>query len=307
MVMSGPKMARHMGLAIGVLTLVALLGESSPAGAHVASKAVRHTAMVRVAHLSPATGSADVWVSSADHQLVEFAHDVPYGQVTPYSTVPAGTYAVSMFPTGLKTGRPLLQGQFTVAAGGVYTVAVTGTPGHLVDRVINDELRPPPSDQAKVRVIQASTSVGSPSIRIVGGTLLASDISYGTVTDYTDVPSGKWNLSLSTNPKKHHAIDLVKGAVYSIEVLNSANGAVIRTTTDAATPVPTTTYVVQSGDSFWSIAQSMLQSASNVPPSGPDVLAYEQRLIAANMSRLTDPANPSLIFVGQSLTIPSPR
>jgi LysM repeat protein len=267
-------------------------------------------------------------VSSANGKQVEFAHDVTYGAVTPYATVPAGTYAVSMYPTGIKKGRPLLQGTFTVVQGGVYTVAVTGTPSHLVDRVINDQLSPPTPGHAKVRVVQASTSVGSPNIRVVGGATLASDVSYGTVTDYADVPSGKWELSLSTRPKATDAIDLTQGDVYSILVLNSSAGAVIRTTTDASTLVPSnvntaapsttnaappsttntsapSSYVVQNGDSFWSIAQSILESSGNASPTAAQVLAYMQQLIAANESQLIDPSDPNLIFVGQSFTVPA--
>src|ERR1700694_5018261 len=114
--------------------LAVALGPVTAAGAQPAG-----TAQVRVAHLSPTTGGADVWVSPADGSQSQFAHDVTYGGITPYATVPAGTYFVSMFPTGSKRGHPLLQGHLTVVAGGVYTVAVTGNPRHLVDKVVNDE------------------------------------------------------------------------------------------------------------------------------------------------------------------------
>ena len=118
--------------------------------------------MVRVAHLSPTTSGADVWVTSADGTRGEFAHDVTYGHLTPYTAVSAGAYSVSMYPTGTEAGTPLLQGHITLVAGGVYTVAVTGTPTHLVDRVINDELNPATSGTARIRVVQASTAVGRP-------------------------------------------------------------------------------------------------------------------------------------------------
>ena len=69
-----------------------------------------------MAHLSPETGGADVWVTPAGGTASEFAHDVTYGETTKYATVPAGTYAVSMHPTGVTTGKPLLAGNLTLAA-----------------------------------------------------------------------------------------------------------------------------------------------------------------------------------------------
>jgi hypothetical protein len=272
--------------------------------------------MVRVAHLSPETGGADVWVAAAGRAKTEFAHNVTYGGFTPYANVPPGTYGVSMYPSGNKSGRPLLQGNITLVPGGVYTVAVTGAPSHLRDRVINDELNRPPAGEATVRVIQASTKVGAPNIRVTNGPLLATDLSYGAVTGYATVPGGRWDLSLSTRPGYRLQIDLNPGAVYSIVLLNRSNTATVRVTTDAATPVAPTTapagatasgptsYTAQEGDSFWTISQRFLENALGRPPTDGEIEAYVSRLIAANVDRLLEPGHPNLIFVGQSFVLP---
>ena len=207
----------------------------------------------------------------------EFAHDVTYGETTKYATVPAGTYAVSMHPTGVTTGKPLLAGNLTLAPGGVYTVVVTGPTDHLVDKVIDDELGPPPSGQSKVRIIQGSTTAGSPTIKAVPQPTLATHLAYAAVTGYGVVPHGDWKIQISTEPKMHPTVDLAANTVYTLLVLNGPNHSVtVRTTVDATprrarrpprrvlTPTTPTTsatlpfssssYSVKSGDNLWDIS-----------------------------------------------------
>lgn len=61
-------------------------------------------------------------------------------------------------------------------------------------------------------------------------------------------------------------------------------------------------WTVRPGDDLWSIAVSVTSGAGS---SGrPDVARYWQALIAANLSRLPVPADPSLIFPGDELILP---
>lgn len=280
-----------------------------------------------MAHLSPETGGADVWVTPVGGTASEFAHDVTYGETTKYATVPAGTYAVSMHPTGVTTGKPLLAGNLTLAPGGVYTVVVTGPTDHLVDKVIDDELGPPPSGQSKVRIIQGSTTAGSPTIKAIPQPTLATHLAYAAVTGYAAVPHGDWKIQISTEPKMHPTIDLAANTVYTLLVLNGPNHSVtVRTTVDATPPAPVTptppatpttpttpanlpfssssssSYSVKSGDNLWDIAQDVLTTALGHTPTDQQVATYSAALIAANKSELN---NPNLIYPGQSLVLPS--
>jgi hypothetical protein len=67
-------------------------------------------------------------------------------------------------------------------------------------------------------------------------------------------------------------------------------------------------WIVEPGDSFWSIAVEV--SGSSTPgaggPSDRQVVGYWRRLIEANRSRLLDPANPDLLVPGQELIVPRP-
>jgi len=280
--------------------------------------------------LSPETGGADVWVTPVGGTPSEFAHDVTYGETTAYTTVPASTYAVSMHPTGVTTGKPLLAGNLTLAPGGVYTVVVTGPTDHLADKVIDDALGSPPAGQSKVRIIQGSTTAGSPTIKAVPQTTLASHLAYADVTGYGVVPHGRWTLQISTEPTLHPTVNLAANTVYTLLVLNGPNHSVtVRTTVDAAPAAPATppaaatpatptaskttsatapaalpfssSYSVKSGDNLWDISSGVLTTALGHPPTVQQVATYTLALIAANKSQLT---NPNLIYPGQSLVLP---
>jgi nucleoid-associated protein YgaU len=71
-------------------------------------------------------------------------------------------------------------------------------------------------------------------------------------------------------------------------------------------PVPGDTWIVQPGDSFWSIAEDVLGSPGGVPPGERDVGRYWCRLIDANRTGLVDPGNPDLLVPGQELVVPPP-
>ena len=189
----------------------------------------------------PRPAGADVWVTPAGGTRTEFAHDVTYGGITKYATVPAGTYAVSMHPTGVTTGKPLLAGNLTLAPGGVYTVVVTGPTSHLVDKVIDDELGPPPGGKSKVRIVQGSTTAGSPTIKAIPQPTLATHLAYASVTGYGVVPHGDWKIQISRSQSCIQRSTSAANTVYTLLVLNGPNHSVtVRTTVDATPPAPVT-------------------------------------------------------------------
>ena len=80
----------------------------------------------------------------------------------------------------------------------------------------------------------------------------------------------------------------------------------------AAVPVaaparaPEDQVVVEAGDSFWSLALEVVTEARREAPDEREVADYWERLIAANLTRLVDSANPDLLFPGQTLLLPAP-
>jgi nucleoid-associated protein YgaU len=75
--------------------------------------------------------------------------------------------------------------------------------------------------------------------------------------------------------------------------------------TPPSPPAPVT-WVAEPGDSMWSKAESVLTDAWHRSPSDREVVGYWQALVEANRSRLADPHNADLIFVGQWFEVPAP-
>ena len=77
----------------------------------------------------------------------------------------------------------------------------------------------------------------------------------------------------------------------------------------AAPPAPgidPTAWVVEPGDSFWSIAADVTTGPDGSPADERTVTRYWHALIEANRSHLADPRNPDLLVPGQHLTVPPP-
>jgi hypothetical protein len=71
-------------------------------------------------------------------------------------------------------------------------------------------------------------------------------------------------------------------------------------------PADDSTWVVEPGDSFWSIAEDVLTPRGGPAPSDRQISRYWRRLIGANRSQLVDPGNPDLLRPGQRLHLPRP-
>lgn len=64
-------------------------------------------------------------------------------------------------------------------------------------------------------------------------------------------------------------------------------------------------WVVAPGDNLWSIAESTLADHFGSEVSIAQITPYWTDLTTANRSRLSDPSNPDLLLVGQTLLVPS--
>ncbi len=66
---------------------------------------------------------------------------------------------------------------------------------------------------------------------------------------------------------------------------------------------PKQTWVVRSGEHFWSIATSHVGDTLGHPPTAPQVVEYWKTLVAANLSVIRS-GNPDLIHPGEVLELP---
>lgn len=63
-------------------------------------------------------------------------------------------------------------------------------------------------------------------------------------------------------------------------------------------------YIVERGDSLWSIAEQHLKLEFGHRPQINQIHNYWRRLIENNLDRLPDPGNPDLIYAGLALMLP---
>ncbi len=222
--MPAPRLPRL--LAVAALAVAATLGgAAAPAAA-----AEDGTGWIRVAHLSPDTKQVDVRLAPLDGAGgVVRIDDVAYGAVSKYRSLTPGTYAVAMRPAGSpESAPPVVQASVTVKAGGAKTVAVFGRNSGLTTKVIQDSLTLPPSGRARVRVVQAATGDDTVSVTAAASTKLVDAAAVGTVSKYTDVPSGPWRLSVARGSDTDTStVDLTAGQVASLFVLDDASGGTV--------------------------------------------------------------------------------
>jgi hypothetical protein len=63
-------------------------------------------------------------------------------------------------------------------------------------------------------------------------------------------------------------------------------------------------WLVRPGDNLWSIATDILAAAWGRPPDVREVAPYWWRVVEINRPYLPNPADPSLLFPGDRVTIP---
>jgi Domain of unknown function (DUF4397) len=197
---------------------------------------------VRLAHLSPDTPEVNVYLSKENDASFtpQVFHGVGYGVVSKYLALPVGTYAVGMkLASADQSGPATLSTQVTVAAGGAYTVAGTGKFANLGLTVLTDDLTAPGSNQAKVRIIQASVAAPVLDVAMANGTPIASGVGFATTTPYEVVAPGQWTLRVQ--PTGSAAVttlgaSLSPGGVYSLLVLDGPHGLRAQLRVDAKGP-----------------------------------------------------------------------
>ena len=251
---------------------VAAVSAATLLGAAPASAEEQGTGWVRVAHLSPDTKSVDVTLTSLAGGGAAFElDDVAYGAVSPYWTLQPGTYVVSMVPSDAPEGTsPVIEQSVDVSAGTPLTVAALGRNAVLSTTVFTDDLTPPADGQARVRVIQASTTASQVDVATTTGTALATDAAQGTATPYTSVPAGPWSLDLSAGSVSATAdLDLAPGSVASLFVLDDASsGLVVSPVLDSAAVGDLPVGGIQTGGGATAVHVSSAQGADGPAVSG---------------------------------------
>jgi Domain of unknown function (DUF4397) len=223
---SRSRSARAWGLAAGVslgilsAVLAALFLAAAPAGAQA-------TANIRLAHLSPDTPEMDVYVVGFDGSEAKALDGLGYGEVSDYAPLEAGEYTFLLRPAGAPADSdPAVTASATLDAGAAYTFAAMGPNADLQQALLVDDLAAPPAGQAKVRLIQASSTAAEVTVRIDGGPLLAENVPFAEATGYAPVTAGQWTVTAtsSTGATVSRSLPLDAGTVNSLVVLEGTGG-----------------------------------------------------------------------------------
>ena len=166
--------------------------------------------------------------------MVAALHQVTYGNVSAYQSVPAGDYSAAMRPAGkTATSPPVLSASTWVKAGDAYTAAALGPAAGLRLQVLNDDLTAP-GGKALVRVVQASLERKQVTVSW-NGKVIASALDFPSVTAYQAVPPGTQHVTVAAGGQDaSSAVTLADGSIDTLVVLDGAKGLEIGDLTDAA-------------------------------------------------------------------------
>lgn len=153
------------------------------------------TTLVRVIDATYNSQALDAYVSSTPI-AVNFAGP----SISNYAFLPPGSATIKITPTG-KSATVLAQLTTTLQASQQHTVYLTGQGTDFQLNLLNDQNTPAPSGSFSVRFLQQAVSTGPIDIYFIpDGTKLAaakpllSDLAPGTITSYTNVPAGTYDL-----------------------------------------------------------------------------------------------------------------
>jgi uncharacterized protein (UPF0264 family) len=146
-------------------------------------------ARVRIAHASPDAPAVDVAVQGGP---VLFSN-LPFGQISSYLDVAAGTYTLEVRVAGTST-VVLTIPNYALEPGKAYTVAAIGlaggTPALTVLPLVNST-----TPQAQVRVIHASPD--APAVDVyVDGVRAIQNLAFGAATPFTALPAGSRSVKV---------------------------------------------------------------------------------------------------------------
>ena len=198
-----------------------------PTAASAAAPAA--TAYLRTAHLSPDTPGVDIYLKAASAKPAVVIRNAVYGHFSPYLAIAAGSYSVSTRSAGSPASSPsLVSWDLTLVSGHAYTAAILGSGAARRGTVLHDDLTPPTSGKARVRLIQAASNAPAADVTANGNIPVASATKYASATGYVSLPAGTWPLTaVSTGVpavKVAASISLASGSVISIVLLNKTHG-----------------------------------------------------------------------------------
>ncbi|RLV49095.1 DUF4397 domain-containing protein [Nocardioides mangrovicus] len=265
---------RHRSaLVAGLSTLLAAaLLAFGQVPATAATDAAGRAGWIRAGHLASGVGEADIEISPFRGGRTRTLQHVSYGTLSAYERVPAGLYTVAVVPAGKSMSQAMVRQSVRVKDGTASTVFATGTASDVNARVVTDDLTPPASGQARIRLVSGAGDVRSVDASVVGGPQLAQNATAGSVSGYAEVPAQSWTIRVSAAsgsgvPASTRRVTVAAGGVYTLLVLDGTDGSGLRVVpaVDSAGTATMPTGGVDTGGGYLSrSAEVALRGASTV-------------------------------------------
>lgn len=158
------------------------------------------TAELRVAHVTAAAPSLDVFVDSQASPLIT---NLAFGNGTAFFDLDAGSHTFDFSATGTSAGAAVLSRTFDLAGDERLTLAVFGPSGDLDALRIPEDVEAPAPGNVRVRMIHVATDVGMVDLTTgadgVAPAPFVTDLAFGTVSDVVEIPSAPIVLGLDAD------------------------------------------------------------------------------------------------------------
>ncbi|MBC8163597.1 MAG: DUF4397 domain-containing protein [Roseiflexaceae bacterium] len=153
------------------------------------------TAKVRIIHAAPSAPSVDVYVG--DNKVLT---NVPFFTVSDYLTLPAGQYRFRVTVTGQPLSSAIIDDTQVLKVGQFYTItaiAPTGSSTTPVEAKISvEDFSTPTSGTSRVRVYHFSPGTPSVGVRVKGGPVLISSLSFPNISADIEIAAGTYDLEV---------------------------------------------------------------------------------------------------------------
>ncbi|MHB0875336.1 MAG: DUF4397 domain-containing protein [Anaerolineae bacterium] len=180
-------------------------------------------ASLRLVHAAAGVPAVDIYVEG-----MLIGSNLAYGQMSDYATTVSNSYTVMVFPTGTMV-TPLLMAVLNIEPNTQYTGLVAGTAAMPIAMLITDTNTAPSAGMARVRFVHLSPDAPAVDIALTGGSVLASNLTFGEVSDYVNVavgvrsfevrPTGTTTVALAVP-----GVSLREGLVYTVYVTGMVSG-----------------------------------------------------------------------------------
>ena len=207
-------------------SLLGLAAAATLAVAIAAPAMAADESRVRVLHASPDAPAVDVHL---DGEPVSALTDVPFGAISDYLTIPAGSHQIEVFATGT-TESPVIDAEVDFETDSAYTIAATNAVAEIEAQVVVDAPSTPEADSAQVRVVHLSADAPAVDVAVDGtapADAIVKNLSYPDPTDYVTIPPDSYDLEVrlagtETVALQLDPVDVRAGVAYSVFAIGSA-------------------------------------------------------------------------------------